>query len=273
MQNLTYLPVHENLLGFIHSYGLMTMSSEITMPLISSPNGLTGFLIRVKDIDFELEGRDYEGRSIAEQQNYVIGQTTFPIVGSFSGQAEYIVVFFEPLGLYRIFGCDMSLLANKTLDLKSFLGDSKFNSLYKDLINNDNSSKRIEILDSFFLSQKKEDENVSIVLQALKFIHQSKGNVSVKALETSCGVNRRMLERQFQTKIGLSPKIYAQIFRFKYTMNYLAENPNTSWAELSNIVGYFDQSHLIRYFKEYLKTSPSNIVSLNLEFMNYFLRY
>jgi methylphosphotriester-DNA--protein-cysteine methyltransferase len=148
-----------------------------------------------------------------------------------------------------------------------------FDSLLKDLLAHDDSSKWVEILNRFFLNQKKEFEDVEIVKQALKFIHQAKGNISVKALETFCGVNRRMLERQFKTKIGLSPKIYAQVFRFKYTMNYLAENPDTSWAELSNIVGYFDQSHLIRYFKEYLKTSPSNIVSLNLEFMNYFLRY
>jgi AraC-like DNA-binding protein len=273
MQDLTYLPAHENLIEFIRSYGVMTLDSNLTTPLISSPNGLTGFLMRIKEIDYEMEGRDYEGKSIAEEQNYVIGQTTFSIVGNFKGRAEYIIVFFEPLGLYRLFGGDVSLLTNKSLDLRSFLGDSKFDSFYQDLIINDDSSKRIEILDSFFLNQKKEFEDVEIVKQALKSIQQANGNITIKALETFCGVNRRTLERQFKTKVGLSPKIYAQIFRFKYAMNHLAENPNTSWAELSNIVGYFDQSHLIRYFKEYLKTSPNNIVSLNLEFMNYFLRY
>jgi AraC-like DNA-binding protein len=273
MQNLSHFPVDERLSDFIFSYGLISFNEKELTPLITSPNGFTGFLIKTSSSpDYESSPLDFEGNPIADQSHYVIGQTTFPIVGNIKGQAEYLVVFFQPLGLYQLFGRDVSLLTNKSQHLRDFLGEETFEKLYQNIISKDDINLQIEILNRFFMEQVRVYDNYSVLNNALDFIYQTNGNISVAELARKCKVNRRMIERQFKIKIGLSPKIYAQIFRFKFMMNYLSQNPNTSWADLSEIVGYYDQSHLIRYFKEYLNISPNNLVTLDVDFVNFFLR-
>jgi AraC-like DNA-binding protein len=273
MQNLSHFPVDDRLSDFIVSYGVISFNAKEFTPLITSPNGFTGFLIKMSSSDdFESSPVDFQGNPIAHQPHYVIGQTTFPIVGTLKGQTEYLVVFFQPLGLYQLFGGDMSLLTNKAKHLSDFLGKEIFENLFQNIISKNDIILQIEILNQFFLNQERVYDNYSVVNNALNLIFEAKGNISVAELARKCKVNRRMLERQFKVKIGISPKTFAQIFRFKFMMNYLSQNPNTSWADLSEIVGYYDQSHLIRYFKDYLKISPNNLVTLDVEFINFFLR-
>jgi AraC-like DNA-binding protein len=273
MQKLAHFPVDDRLSDFIVSYGLISFNEPELTQVISSPNGLTGFLICIsKSHDFEISPLNFEGNPIAHQPYYVIGQTTLPIVGHIKGQAKYLVVFFQPLGLYQLFGGDVSLLTNKSQHLCEFLGDEIFENLYQKIISKDDINLQIEFLNKFFMNQVSDYDNFSVLNNALNLIYQANGNISVAELARKCKVNRRMLERQFKIKVGVSPKIYAQIFRFKFMMNYLSQNPNTSWADLSEIVGYYDQSHLIRYFKEYLNISPNNLVTLDVQFINFILR-
>ena len=63
--------------------------------------------------------------------------------------------------------------------------------------------------------------------------------------------------------------MYSSIYWFKCLMNYLQQNPKTTWLEPSSLTGYYDQPHMVRYFKEYLKVSPNQLVTLDVGFINY----
>ncbi len=274
MIKYAFYPPDSSLTKHIFSYGTMELDQNITVPLVSPPNGLTGFLIRTHCSDCETNGEDFEEKPIANQAQYVIGQTTMPIVGNVRGRFKYIVIFFNPLGIFQLYGTKMSDLTDKTTELNDFLGLSKTKSLIEKLVATDTSiENQIDVLNTFFLQQEPFKTDTKIVSHALDLIHKAHGNITVNELLERCETSRRSLERHFQEKIGLSPKVYSQVFRFKCMMNYLEANPKTTWAELSNIVGYFDQAHLIRYFKEYLKVSPNNLVSLDVPFINYLLHY
>lgn len=106
-----------------------------------------------------------------------------------------------------------------------------------------------------------------------KSVQNSQGNISVKKISEIAKINRRSLERQFQDKIGLTPKVFAQVYRFKCTMNFLEQNPGITWTELSNSIDYFDQAHMIRYFKKYIKVSPNNLATIDLDVINYLLHH
>ena len=154
MQNLSHFPVDARLSEFILSYGSIAFNEPELTQVISSPNGLTGFLIRTsKSNDFEILPHDFEGNPIAHQPYYVIGQTTFPIVGHIKGQAKYLVVFFQPLGLYQLFGRDVSSLTNKSVHLSEFLGKEIFEILLENIISTEDIIIQIDILNIFFLNQ------------------------------------------------------------------------------------------------------------------------
>ena len=274
MIQYTFFPTDGLLSEYLFSYGAIEIPAGTTSPLLSPPNGLTGFLIRVKeDENAAIVATDFKGSNIAHQPNYVIGQTTFPITGHGTGQITFMVVFFQPLGMYQLFGYNMESLTNKSVDLLDFLGKEKATLLMNQLKNTDDRNEQTEVLNKFFLSQKPILDDCGNVKKALELIHSSQGNINVLSIETTLNINRRSLERHFKSKVGISPKAYAQVYRFKCALNFLQANPGTTWASLTYNNGFFDQSHMIRYFKEYLNVSPNNLVTLDMEFINYLLKH
>ena len=60
------------------------------------------------------------------------------------------------------------------------------------------------------------------------------------------GWSLRTLERHFGEAVGLSPKAFARIRRFRHTLTDIAVNRRTAWARTAAEVGYADQAHLSR---------------------------
>jgi AraC-like DNA-binding protein len=273
MIQYTFFPPDPLLSGYILSYGLMELPAGIVSPLLSPPNGVTGFVIRIKSDPLgDVRARDFRGNPIAYQTSYAIGQTTFPITGHIAGESSFMMVFFHPLALYSFFGYDMNRLTNATVDLADFLGVDRYTTLMNDLGQAEEMPDKTEVLNKFFLKQLPEVRKCDLTQSALALIHEAEGNIRIKTLEGTLQTSRRTLERYFNSKVGISPKVYAQIFRFKCAMNFLKSNPKTTWAGLTYNNGFFDQPHLIRYFKEYLKVSPNNLVTLDVDFINYLLK-
>jgi AraC-like DNA-binding protein len=180
-------------------------------------------------------------------------------------------VFFKPLGLYHFFGADMKALTNKTVDLHEFLGFEIANKLISSIKSCSNITAQIDTLNNYF-SQINAVYDVNVLQPAIDYIDVAQGSVSIKQMEEDLSITKRTLERYFNTQVGISPKLYAQIFRFKCTMQFLQANPQATWAQITYENGFSDQSHLIKYFKDYLKVSPSNLVTLDNDFINYLLR-
>lgn len=182
------------------------------------------------------------------------------------------MIFIHPCGLYQLFGHDMSLLTNTTMPLARFLGEDECRKLIKKLNKASGNDRIIEVLNDFFSSQLPAFDLAPKVKCALDYIHQNNGNVSVRDIEVNCFITARSLERYFNLYIGLSPKEYAKIFRFKCLVNFINQTPGVTWAELCEQNGYYDQSHLSRYFSRYLKVKPGEVVNLDMDFIIYLLQ-
>ncbi|HEY0587470.1 MAG TPA: helix-turn-helix domain-containing protein [Pseudoduganella sp.] len=100
----------------------------------------------------------------------------------------------------------------------------------------------------------------ALALRAVAALEASGGALRVDALAASLGVSRQYLANQFRDHVGLSPKLFARICRFRNARAAaLAARPGQQghdWASLALDNGYFDQSHLIRDFQDFTGTSP-----------------
>ncbi len=93
----------------------------------------------------------------------------------------------------------------------------------------------------------------------LKEIIQNFGNVKISELAEKSGYSVRYINRVFKEAEGISPKNFCRIIRFQCCMNaitHLENNPNIDADELVCRLGYCDQSHMIREFKEFSKRTP-----------------
>lgn len=266
---LSFLPAPE-LQEFIASYGILEIPEGHTEKYFSPPLAMSGFIINIIKNKGAVISR-IEDRDFFTESAVATGQVTAPVYGELVGEVKSIMVFFKPLGMHRLFGNDLSQLTNSSRSLSEFLGREEADLLLKNLKAQPDNLQQTEILNDFFrkrITHRQEDKKLEKILD---HIHEKKGNLNITEILENSFYPRKTLERHFRKKIGLSPKVYIQIYRFKRLINFLENNPETTWAQLASLSGYFDQSHMSRYIQEYLKVSPNSIVTLDMDYINYLL--
>jgi AraC-like DNA-binding protein len=80
--------------------------------------------------------------------------------------------------------------------------------------------------------------------------------LSVGAWTRAEGQSRRHLSELFRRWVGLTPKLFARVQRFQAVVRRAAAAPGERWTDLALACGYFDQSHLVRDFRELAGIAP-----------------
>ena len=254
----------------ILSYGIAEVAESTVAPFFSPPIGLSAFIIQHQSSTGTVVAF-VQGHPMQVNQAIATGQLTSAITGYYTGKVKTLLIFFHPLGMHQLFGLDMHKLTDTSMNLLVLLGEEKGKYLLSSLDKTEDNLSLIYILNDFFKNQISVLNDTTEIRKVLDFIHLHQGKVSIKEIEEHCYVHRKSIERHFLYQVGLSPKLYASIYRFKCLMNYLQQHPNTNWLQLSSITGYYDQSHMVRYFKEYLKVAPKELITLDTELINYLL--
>jgi AraC-like DNA-binding protein len=91
---------------------------------------------------------------------------------------------------------------------------------------------------------------------ASELLSRTQGGLRVDRLSREVGVSARRLNELFRRQIGLPPKRYARILRFRHAVQRLSAAPVTDLARLALECGYYDQSHLYRDFRELATLTP-----------------
>lgn len=84
-------------------------------------------------------------------------------------------------------------------------------------------------------------------------ILRSSGSRSIAEAADAAGVSRQHLARLFDVHVGLSPKRFARVTRFRRA---IVLGRSRRWPDVASTLGYADQSHLIAEFREFAGTTP-----------------
>jgi len=84
-----------------------------------------------------------------------------------------------------------------------------------------------------------------------------RGLLTVAQLADAAGVSRQHLTRLFREEVGVTPKLYCRLARFRAGLAYA--RANSDWADVAARLGYADQSHLIAEFREFSGLTPGRI--------------
>lgn len=119
------------------------------------------------------------------------------------------------------------------------------------------------VLDRFFL---KALSNVSLrhgrIDALLKHIHAHHGMLSIMDWIRSHGIGPRYIERRFSAMMGMTPKRYARVIRFKHSYHALVSGKLR--ADDAHLDGYYDRSHFNKEFKSFVGAPPSSRTSAAL---------
>lgn len=191
------------------------------------------------------------------EDSFVMGfckqYTEFPLGTCF----HYVGVRFLPTVFPQIFGVDASQLSNHFRSLSEFsLQTSEF--IKQEFNRGILPFHILKRFDQYFLEtidMELFDEDIRIY-EAIDLILKEFGMLNVEG-EIKTGISPRQLRRLFQYYIGASPKSFSKVVRFQ---NVLKSNPSRQSLRSNKIyydMGYFDQAHFIRDFKNFYGVTPS----------------
>jgi len=99
------------------------------------------------------------------------------------------------------------------------------------------------------------DTRADLAAALVNHVEQCAGNVRVSELARQAALSERQLERIFNHAVGLSPKLYARIVRYRRVRAALVAGTRPC-ADLALRFGYTDQSHLLRDLRGFSGLGP-----------------
>ncbi|MGL5274682.1 DUF6597 domain-containing transcriptional factor [Myroides sp.] len=185
---------------------------------------------------------------------YVYGQFTKYTNQVIDGPYRIIGVYLKSTALKALFNIDASEFKNKNIALEDLVSSS----VLEQLLNAITVEEKVEILSTFLLSRV-----TAIKYSNPKAVYASdllKEGKELKEVQLEMNISERSLERIFKEHIGMSPKFFSRIMRFQSSLNLYRNNAFENLTDLTYQSNYFDQSHLIREFKEFTGVSPKKFL-------------
>jgi AraC-like DNA-binding protein len=91
-------------------------------------------------------------------------------------------------------------------------------------------------------------------------IQASAGTASIGALRDRTGFSKTRLADCFRRQVGMTPKQYARVVRFRHVLDRINEG-DVSLVEAATDAGYYDQPHMNAEFKELSGFTPGEFLS------------
>lgn len=188
---------------------------------------------------------------------FLYGQTIKPIEIALTGSFRLVVFQLYPFASKILFGVDPKKLNDDCFDLhkvKTVKTDAFITRLQKSRT----VTMHVKIISAYLeelISTSTTPADLRIQL-AINLIIASKGTKTVGELTTELHTTERTLQRQFRAHVGVSPKQFAKIIQFQFSLDQVSQDSLVKLSEVVYQSGYADQSHFIRDFKKYAGQSP-----------------
>jgi len=116
-------------------------------------------------------------------------------------------------------------------------------------------SERIFLFNHYFKPDKVHRPSATTRL-IIDEIIRHRGCCRMDKLERLTGYTCRTIQRLFRQDTGMSPKAFCRIIRFQYALNTINKASEITFSELALDLGFSDQSHFLRDFKNLVSTTP-----------------
>ncbi len=212
-----------------------------------------------------------DGRVTPQPRAFLVGQITGPMVVRPTGESALTAVRFEGHGA-ALLSDDVAALTDRWVGLDALPSRLAVLASTLHAAVADPGAQRVALdaalLDLMDAATAKARLDPAVA-EAVAAIRASHGAVEVDALARRLGVSVRTLQRRFAPAVGISPKLLARIVRFQRVFAAWRDDP----ASLSRVAlecGYFDQSHLVRDFRDFAGAPPAGFLAQMPQFTAFF---
>lgn len=140
------------------------------------------------------------------------------------------------------------------------ISESQTNKLFYKNINLNSSSilqDVIELAENYSLEFEKNNTQ-NFIEELCRIIISNNGNIKISDILQKNPYSERWIQSIFKKNIGLTPKQFSKIIQFRNSVDEIAFNKKgDTLTSIGYKSGYNDQSHFVKNFNQFSKTTPS----------------
>jgi AraC-like DNA-binding protein len=195
---------------------------------------------------------------------FVAGLHDGPVTTEATGEIRVVQANLTPIGARWLLRVPMDALTNRTVDLEDLLGEAG-RVLVERIRDARDWTTRFRVLDEAIVSHLAEVEAPAPeIVWAWRQLVTSGGSLPIGALAGELGWSQKRLLAGFRQEIGLPPKLFARVTRFRRVVDLVERSAEVRWAEVAQACGYYDQAHLIRDVHRFTGSAPGVFLDRHL---------
>ena len=169
-----------------------------------------------------------------------------------------IAAHFKPGGGFPFFARAIRELRDLSVPLDEAWGHGAAAELRDRLLETPHPDARFRVFERF-LARRLDPSRAGhpAVRYARAEFQRATGRLSVAEVTDRVGLSSRRFIELFHNEVGLTPKVFARVARFRRALRAIEASTDVDWAALAASCEYFDQAHFIHDFRAFSGTSPS----------------
>lgn len=232
------------------------------------PDGAVEIIVDLTETPKKLYDRDDLSRSIDFRRAWISGMRRGWIVIEAAPASSMVVIRFRPGGAHPFLGFAVEGITDTVDQLEAVLS-SAATSLRDRILEAPTTTARMAAVERWLherAGRRLEGHPVVDYLTGRLF---SPAGLRIADVVDEVGYSQRHVLGLFRRWVGLSPKQYSRIRRFQgvlgavssaagpdYALGRREALAEPDWADLAAAHGYFDQSHLVRDFRQFSGLTP-----------------
>lgn len=200
----------------------------------------------------------------------VAGPFARPYAIDVAQQSRVLGVVFKPGAARPLLGVPLHELADRHVALADVWGDGAV-ELRERVLEATGPRERLEEVERVLWRRLAGAVEVThpLAVEAIAWIARAPVRYGVAQLSDRLGWTPRRLQQVFRAEVGLTPRAFQRLARFRSTLGGIDDAAEVGWAAFALEHGYCDQSHLIREFREHTGLSPSAYLRLRGPALNH----
>ena len=171
-------------------------------------------------------------------------------------QVRVMGVVFRAGGAYAFTGEDLAASAQRDIDLHDLFGPEA-GSLRQRLLETATPTARLALLEQWLRKRLRATTKHAAIDHALTMLNHVPQVQRIPAIARHMGMSERRFTQLFRRQVGMTPKHYARLIRFRTVVDHAHSRQRVDWSAVAADCGYCDQAHLTHEFRHFAGVTPA----------------
>lgn len=211
---------------------------------------------------------DEARRCIRSSASVLGGPTLRSEIIDTTEQVRVMGVVFHPGGAHALTGEDARTLTARDIDLVDLFG-SAAGLLREQLLETGRARDRLRTLAQWLRQRMQVGALHPAVNHAVRTLARQPQVHRIALLARDTGLSERRLGVLFQRQVGMRPKHYARLLRFRAVVTQAQSQASVNWSHVAADCGYCDQAHLTHEFAHFAGLTPTAFMAARGPYANH----